>query len=111
MKQERTQHVKTINNELDAWEKGIVYYLDYILEYRFDFHDQLKYIQDVDIVIPYENLKNDFYIIQDLTKCYSPLVQSVHTYKTKAVTNMSKQYLDCINKHFEKEIDFFQYTP
>lgn len=98
------------HKSIKAWDKGIVYYLDFILDHNFTHHDQLKYIQDVDLIISYENLKNEFNKIQQLTTCYEPLTQQVHAYKEKAVTDMSLEYVKCIKRHFAEELDYFQYT-
>ena len=79
----RIVNKKRLLESLSAWDKGITYYLDYILEYSFSHHNQLKYIENVDLLIPYENLKNDFSKIQKLTDCQEPLIQKIHSYKDK----------------------------
>jgi len=99
-----------IKNQIAAWDKGIVYYLDFILDHNFEYHNQIRYIRDVDLIVAYENLQIDFNKIQELTNCYTPLTQRVHTYKEKAVTNLSSDYVSCIKKHFAEELEFFQYT-
>lgn len=99
-----------LRESLTAWEKGITYFLDYILEYSFSHHNQMKYIKDVDILIRYENLQTDFYKIQELTNCNAPLVQHIHNYKDKKyVTSLSSDYIKCIKRHFKEELEYFNY--
>jgi hypothetical protein len=102
--------ISLIKKKIAAWNKGIVYYLDFTLNQNFEHHNQLRYIQDVDLILTHENLQADFIKVQELTKCYAPLTQRVHTYKEKTVIDMSSDYVSCIKRHFAEELDFFQYT-
>lgn len=105
------EHINWLKKSIKVWDKGIIDYLDFTLEQTLINHDQLNYIKDVDLIIPYESLNTDFEKIQKLINCNEPLTQTVHKYKKKAVVDMSTDYIKCIQKHFAEEIDFFQYTP
>ena len=95
-----------------AWEKGIVYYIDYCIANELrNVKCQTDFIQDVNIILKYESLQQDFLTIQNLVNCREPLSQQVHNYKNKTVNEYSTEYIRCIKKHFNKDLDYFGYTP
>jgi len=95
-----------------AWEKGIVYYIDYCVANKLrNVKCQTDFIEGVDIILRYESLEKDFMQIQTLVNCNEPLTQQIHNYKEKTITEYSTEYIRCIKKHFHKDLDYFEYTP
>jgi hypothetical protein len=93
-----------------AWDKGIVYYIDYCVDHQLrNVKNQLDFIEDVDMLLSYENLEEEFKQIQTLVNCNVPLTQRIHTYKDKTITNYSTEYIKCIQRHFANDIDYFKY--
>lgn len=95
-----------------AWDKGIVYYIDYAVDNNLrSVMCQTKFIEDVEILLKFENLNNEFTKVQELVNCNAPLTQQLHKYKEKTVTEYSEDYINCIKRHFQKDLDFFKYVP
>ena len=104
------ERINELHNALKIWNKGIVYYTDYITN-ADNYWTQLDYIKDVDVIINYENLKNEFSKIQELTNCHSPLTHTIHSYTNKKVLKMSTEYINCIKRNFKEELNYFGYLP
>lgn len=100
------------NNILDAWNKGITYYLEYALDNQFNgVKSQVDYIEGVEHIFSTENLKNDFKTIQDWSNCYIPLEKNVHVGNYNKKDFLTKEYISFVEKHFEKEIEYFNFKP
>lgn len=68
---------------------------------------------DVDLIIKYENLENEFCAIQDIFKCYDPLPKQTVT-KGIYWNHYHNLYTDetkyLVGKMFEEDIDRWKYT-
>ena len=100
------------NSILDAWNKGIIYYLEYALENQFNgVKSQVEYIQNVEHVLSTENLKNDFKKVQRWANCYVPLEKNVHVGKYNKKDFMTTEYIKFVEKNFDNELTYFNYKP
>jgi hypothetical protein len=100
------------NNILDAWNKGIVYYLQYAIDNEFNgVKSQVEYIQGVEHILSTENLKEDFKLIQQWSNCNTPLEKNVHVGQYNKDNFLTKDYVRFIEKNFEEEIELFNYKP
>ena len=96
------------------WRLGIVPFCDYVFENPEvrSHHDQLKYIKGVDLLVSYESLAEDFYKIQELFNSTVPLNYTVHSRTSNLyVSELSTDFVKCINRHFAEELDYFEYVP
>lgn len=112
----KTNNIDMINNYYkplqDAWNKGIVYYIDYCVANKLrNVKCQTDFIDGVDIILQYESLEQNFVQVQKLVNCYIPLTQQIHSYKNKTVMEYSTEYKKCIQKHFQKDLELFNYVP
>ena len=97
---------------LKAWNKGIVYYLEYAIDNEFNgVKSQVEYIQGVEHVLSTENLKEDFKLIQQWSNCNIPLKKNVHVGSYDKNSFFTKEYIKFIEKNFEPELDLFGYKP
>lgn len=100
------------NSILNAWNKGIIYYLEYALDNQFNgVKSQVEYSRGVDHIFSTENLKNDFKIVQDWANCHIPLEKNVHVGKYNKKDFMTNEYIKFIEKNFEDEIEQFEFKP
>lgn len=98
-------------NLLEVWEKGIIYFIDFCVEHQSrSTLSQLHFIENVDTIIHFENLKNEFSLIQNELQCYSPLVQQKHSKPKESSVEISDDYINCIKRHFKEEIEYFDYN-
>ena len=121
IKQIETGKIKVIDNNYQTyidqhkyWQKGIVPYCEFIFENPEvrSHHDQLKYIKGVDLLVSYESLAEDFYKIQELFNSTVPLNYTVHSRTSnRYVSELSTDFVKCINRHFAEELDYFEYEP
>lgn len=93
-------------------KRGISYWMDW-------YHDgngpwpisQLDYIKNIDYVLSFENLDNDFKIIQDFYKSSRPLEKNVHVSKPfNKRTVITNDFIKTVNRYYGQEIDYFNYT-
>lgn len=111
-KKELSEKQKEVDFEREAWKKGIVYYIDYCVDQqnRGTF-SQLYFIHNVDKLLYYENLNEDFKFIQGQLDCFSPLTQKRHLNLDKTITKVSDDYIRCIKRNFQDELEYFGYSP
>ena len=111
---ETSEKYKMASRQQKYWSKGIVPFCDYIFENPQvrSHHDQLKYIKDVDLLVPYESLAEDFYKIQELFQSTAPLVHRAHSRTSNLhISDLSTDFVKCIKRHFAEELDYFEYEP
>lgn len=97
---------------LRAWSKGIEYYIEYSLDNNFNgTHCQIEYTKGVEHVFSTENLKQDFSTIQRWADCYIPLEKNVHVGNYNKKQFMTTKFIDFVGNNFQKEIEYFSYTP
>lgn len=100
------------NDILKAWNKGIIYYLQYALENQFNgVKSQVEYTQGVDHIFDTQTLKEDFKLIQKWSECYIPLERNVHVGVYNKKKFMTQEYIKFIENNFEEEIQHFNYKP
>ena len=112
--QDKSKEYKITRQQQKYWRRGIVDYCDYIFENPQvrSHHDQLKYIKDVDLLVPYESLAEDFYKIQELFHSTVPLVHTEHSRTSNLhISELSTDFVKCIKRHFAEELDYFEYEP
>lgn len=97
---------------LDIHKRGIEYTLEWFVDNN---HVNVKYQQDfikgVSLVIPFESLKVNFQKIQKLTNCYSPLTNTIHKSHNDTSHLFTQSYINCVERLFAPEIDYFNYSP
>lgn len=97
---------------LNAWNKGITYYLSYAIDNNFNgVKSQLEYIKGVEHIFSTENLLHDFQKIQTWSNCFVPLQKNVNVGKYNKNDFMTSEYIKFIEKNFEDEIEYFNYKP
>ena len=108
----KNYNVDFYNNILEAWNKGITYYLEYAIDNQFNgVKSQVEYVKDVDYIFSTENLDNDFKTIHKWSNCYTPLEKNVHIGKYNRKDFMTPAYISFIEKNFQDELEYFNYTP
>jgi len=111
---ETSEKYKMAKRQQKYWRRGIVPFCDYIFENPEvrSHHDQLKYIKEVDLLVPYESLAEDFYKIQKLFDSDVPLTYTEHSRTSNLyVSELSTDFVKCIKRHFAEELDYFEYEP
>ncbi len=111
---ETSENYKMAKRQQKYWRLGIVPFCDYVFENPEvrSHHDQLKYIKGVDLLVSYESLAEDFYKIQELFNSTVPLNYTVHSRTSNLyVSELSTDFVKCINRHFAEELDYFEYEP
>lgn len=98
---------------IEHWKKGIVYFTDRVRESRvYAGIDQIEYSKNVDIIINYENLNEEFQQIQRLVNKFNPLENiNVTPPKAKKFTEYTDEYIKCIQRNYAEELEHFKYTP
>ena len=99
--------------------KGIDYFIEWYANNVEDFHNQMEYVEGVDIILEYENLEEDFKQIQKLTGISDPLprtksakfVDTHAAHQEKLNSFITDSYIKTIDRLFPEEIEYFGYTP
>ena len=72
---------------------------------------QMEFVREVDYVIKYENLTEEFKVIQDKTQSKVPLIHTNKSKRTKYVDYYSKDdYINFIGERCADEIKHFNYS-
>ena len=92
---------------------GPVEWLDFAIKNKKDVSwSQTRWIDGVDHVLRYENLQEDFKIIQELTGCYEPLPFENVSKRQEEKANLynNNEFMTLIETQFKKEIEYFNYN-
>lgn len=97
---------------LDAYNKGIDYWFDFMLDTREIFRlSQAEYVKGVDIVLPFEELGDRFKMISRLAKVNKPLQKNVHVGNYKLTfKDLSAQVIRKTENHFAEDFNLFGYN-
>lgn len=96
----------------NAYQQGIVSFLKKYKELQWTPQSQLDYIKNVNYVLRFENLKEDFQIIQRELNCYEPLEKNVHVQRSyKSSDYFTLDFIDYVNENFKEEINHFNFQP
>ena len=108
----KTQFYKPAIEVLEKHSKGIEYFVQWMIERNHvNVVSQLDWINGVDLILQQENLKSDFVQIQQKLNCYHILPESIHKLNYNPQLFYTKSYINFINRIYEKEIEYFNYTP
>lgn len=95
----------------EGHDHGIIPFFETYHELKWTSLSQLHFVKDVNHVLRYEKLDDDFKIIQEKLKCFQPLEKISHVQsrydKRKFYTEEFKNY---VVKNFSEELEYFQYT-
>ena len=80
-------------------------------KYIHPINTQMNFVNAVDHVIRYENLIEDFRIVQEKVNCFEPLGHHNSSNRTKYVDYYTKDvYINNVKEYFAEEIEYFGYT-
>lgn len=107
---------ETATSMVDATNKGPVYFMEWSVDHPDDFANramvsQLKFIEGVDHVLRYENLNEEFKLIQEKLNCFVPITQQKNKMSYDKKNIMDEQFIKCVEKIFSAEIEYFNYIP
>jgi hypothetical protein len=80
-------------------------------KYIKPINKQMNFVESVDYVVRYENLIEDFKVIQEKTNCFAPLGHHNSSNRTKYTNYYTKDiYIKQVADYFVAEIQHFNYT-
>jgi hypothetical protein len=72
---------------------------------------QMEAANNVDYVMRYENLLEDFKVVQDKVNCHVPLIHTNKSKRTRYINYYTKdKYINWIGESYADEIAKFNYT-
>ena len=72
---------------------------------------QIRIANNVDYVMRYENLLEDFKVIQDKVNCHVPLIHTNKSKRTRYIDYYTKdKHIDWIRERYKKDIDEYGFT-
>ena len=79
-------------------------------KYLKPINKQMRFVNSVDYVIRYENLIEDFKVVQEKTNCFEPIGHHNSSKRTKYVDYYNKDFhINIIGEYFSEEIEEFGY--
>ena len=80
-------------------------------KYVMPINGQMKVANNVDYVMRYENLLEDFKVIQDKVNCHVPLIHTNKSKRTRYIDYYTKdKHIDWIRERYKKDIDEYGFT-
>lgn len=79
-------------------------------KYYKPMNRQMQFVRNVDYVIRYENLREDFKMVQERCTCFTPLPhynRSKHDKYVDYYTN--RDYINIVGEYYAEEIDVLEY--
>lgn len=97
---------------------GIIPFLDFYLHETTpdDFlitvrTNQVQYSNGVDHILRYENLTEDFKIVQEKVNCFIPLTQTRNHMGIDKSSFYTPEFIKFVEKNFGEELEEFKYLP
>lgn len=79
-------------------------------KYIKPINTQMEFVNEVDYVMRYENLTEDFKVVQEKTNCFEPLGHHNKSNRTKYLDYYTNDdHINMVGEYFYKEIDYFKY--
>lgn len=79
-------------------------------KYIKPINTQMGFVNEVDYVVRYENLIEDFKVVQEKTNCFEPLGHYNKSNRTKYLDYYTNDdHINMVGEYFYKEIDYFKY--
>jgi hypothetical protein len=95
----------------EAHDRGMIPFFETYKELNWTTLSQLHFIKNVDHILKYERLNDDFMLIQKKLNCFAPLNKTTHVqpkYSKKQFYTL--EFKEYVMKNFEEELDFFHYS-
>lgn len=84
---------------------------DESIKYIRNLNEQLLIVNEVDYVLRYENLVEDFKVVQDKVNCHVPLIHVNKSQRTKYTDYYTKdEYINWISEQCSDEIEHLNYA-
>lgn len=78
-------------------------------KYLLPVTEQMIYVRDVDYILRYENLLEDFKLVQEKTNCFKPLGHHNPSNRTKYLDYYIKDHHIKVKNYYAEEIEYFGY--
>jgi len=99
-----------IHTDFDQWIRDSFNPKEQTAKYVKPINRQMQFVNAVDYVIRYENLIEDFKVVQEKTNCFEPLGHHNKSNRTKYLDYYTKQeHIDLVAEYFHEEIEHFDY--
>lgn len=106
------QGLEEMQKTIDATNRGIVYWVNHLIETNNNTaYDLFTWTEGVDIILHQETLKEDFNIIKDITGVNTVIEKTRHVMIYDRNDYITTEYIKLIDKHYAKEIEYFNYKP
>ena len=100
-----------IHTCFNDWLKACFDPSQHTAKYIKPINEQMRFVRNVDYIIRYENLVEDFKVVQEKTNCFEPIGHHNKSNRTKYLDYYdNKTYIKLIEEHFAEEIEYFGYS-
>lgn len=100
-----------INTDFDQWISSAFNPNEQSSKYIKPINKQMLFVNSVDYVIRYENLIEDFKVVQEKTNCFEPLEHHNSSKRSKYLDYYTKDsQIKMVDEYYKEEIDYFRYA-